>query len=83
VKYTVAQDPSLLMEGVNLMLLGMGIVFAFLILLVFSMLAMSRLAARLDARRHPAPAAPVSGPEPAELVAVITAAVHRYRASRT
>jgi oxaloacetate decarboxylase gamma subunit len=81
VNSTVAQDPSLLMEGVTLMLLGMGIVFAFLILLVFSMRAMSWLAGRLEARHRPAPVPPAASPDPAELVAVITAAVHRYRAS--
>lgn len=81
---------DLLMEGVWLMLLGMGIVLTFLILLIFALNGMSRLAAAIDARRITAtiPAAPL-GPvlSPAqetdeELIAVISAAVARYRATR-
>ncbi|MET0080314.1 MAG: OadG family transporter subunit, partial [Candidatus Thiodiazotropha lotti] len=35
---------DLLLSGVNLMLLGMGIVFTFLLVLVFTMKGMSKLA---------------------------------------
>jgi oxaloacetate decarboxylase gamma subunit len=70
-------ETSLLLEGVKLMLLGMGVVFAFLMALVLAMHGMSRLAARLEARRGTARPAP-----DAELAAAIAAAVARYRAGR-
>ena len=77
-------DTSLLVQGVELMLLGMGIVFGFLTILVFTLRGMSLLADRLD----DTPEIPVAAPEPInvsdnrQLVAVISAAVSRYRASR-
>lgn len=78
-------DAKLLLQGIELMLLGMGIVFGFLTILVFTLRGMSRLADHLDTTPAPVAAAPepidVSGNR--QLVAVITAAVARYRASRT
>ncbi len=80
---------ELLMEGVWLMLLGMGIVFTFLIVLVFALYGMSRLAAAIE-RRHdavPLTAATESAPHlvdqaaEGELIAVIGAAVARYRST--
>jgi oxaloacetate decarboxylase gamma subunit len=67
------------------MLLGMGIVFGFLTLLVIMLRGMSALAARLYT---PPPAAPDIQPaievvDDSRLIAVITAAVARYRASRS
>ena len=69
------------------MLYGMGTVVVFLSLLVVSTVAMSRLVTRyfpepqvlLQAAPQPQPgeAGPVDDPE---LIAVVTAAVHRYRA---
>ena len=77
---------DLLIEGVELMLLGMGSVFAFLIILVFVTSIMSRLIDRFV----PVPA-PVTKPvrktsatdsvDP-ELLAVIGAAVKQHRARR-
>jgi oxaloacetate decarboxylase gamma subunit len=77
-------DTSLLVQGVELMLLGMGIVFGFLTILVFTLRGMSLLADRLD----DTPEIPLAAPVPInvsdnrQLVAVIAAAVSRYRASR-
>ncbi len=76
---------NLLMEGVNLMLLGMGIVFTFLAVLVVAMTQMSRLALRIGGTEENATAsagkisATGSGKENGELIAVMTAAISRYR----
>jgi oxaloacetate decarboxylase gamma subunit len=74
--------PDLLIEGLKLMVIGMGIVLTFLLLLVGVMRAMSAAAMRLA----PEPGLAVGDRVPAaaeqadsELVAVITAAVARYR----
>ncbi len=75
---------DLLMDGVNLMLLGMGIVFLFLSVLVLALNGMSRLT-RVLADKYPSesqPAAPAAArPEGdrGELIAVISAAIKRYR----
>ena len=78
---------DLLLAGGELMLLGMGIVFGFLIFLVFAMRGMSALAGLLDrgeiepVAAPPRPvAAPAVGHDP--LIAVIAAAVARYRSQR-
>lgn len=76
---------NLFSEGLTLMVYGMGFVFVFLTLLVIATGAMSRLVMRYVP--EPAPKAPRARPQsPAspsgnndELVAVITAAVHKYR----
>lgn len=78
-------ETTLLTQGTELMLLGMAIVFGFLSLLVVIVRIMSALALRIA---PPAPAVadlppPVDIAENRELVAVVTAAVARYRASRT
>ncbi len=82
------QDQELLQDGLALMALGMGVVFVFLTILVISVTLMSRLVGRFQ----PAPAAAEAGkksPQPAgsaaqndEVLAVISAAVHRYRSTR-
>ena len=78
---------DLLLAGAELMLLGMGIVFGFLIILVFTLKGMSALAAKFETPHaapaggtQPASAMPAGGTGDDTLVAVITAAVHRYRA---
>lgn len=75
---------DLLATGLQLMLLGMGIVFGFLILLVFTLKAMSWLAGRLPVSEPPptASAPPPSQAADATLIAVISAAVARYRTAR-
>ncbi len=76
---------NLLMEGVNLMLLGMGIVFVFLAVLVLAMNQMSRLALRIGSAEKAAETyaagtpATGSGGDNGELIAVLTAAISRYR----
>jgi len=74
---------DLLMTGVELMLLGMGIVFSFLVLLVFVLKVMSWLAGRFLTTESPAPMPAVAQPAAADttLIAVISAAVTRYRAT--
>ncbi|HEY6610263.1 MAG TPA: OadG family protein [Pseudomonas sp.] len=80
---------QLLMEGVELMLFGMGFVFAFLVLLIGAIRVMSWLitllapavpqpAAARTVRSQPAPA---QQPD-AELLAAIQAAIHQHRARR-
>lgn len=77
---------QLLLEGVELMLMGMGAVYFFLALLVLAI----RLMARLIERFVPAPAvraaaSPVKltaqGPAP-EVLAAIQSAIHQHRARR-
>ena len=78
-------DNDLVLQGVELMLLGMGIVFSFLTVLVFTLRGMSWLADRLDSgvAAESAAAAPINVSDNRQLVAVIAAAVARYRAQRT
>jgi oxaloacetate decarboxylase gamma subunit len=77
-------DTDLLMQGVELMLLGMGIVFGFLTILVFTLRGMSLVAGRLgDAEVFEAGGpGPIDVSDRRKLIAVISAAVSRYRASR-
>lgn len=80
------QVSNLLIEGVNLMLLGMGSVFIFLSVLVLATSGVSYLAKALF-RDDPCEklasqmTLPPSGNEREEIIAVISAAISRYRAS--
>ncbi|QTF93189.1 OadG family protein [Halomonas sp. BM-2019] len=76
------QDVELLEEGLALMGLGMGFVFVFLTVLVITTTLMSLVIRRFA----PEPAKPAAAPRPPapasqddELMAVIGAALHRYR----
>ena len=78
---------ELLLEGVELMLFGLGFVFLFLALLVLMIRVMSRII-ELLASKTPVPAsAPVvarfadEAPS-AELLAAIQSAIHQHRARR-
>jgi oxaloacetate decarboxylase gamma subunit len=79
---------QLLLEGVELMLLGMGFVFAFLVLLVFVIRAMSRLIERFAPTTPAKVAVPVpvkvaTALEPdADLLTAIQSAIRQHRASR-
>ncbi len=76
--------PQILAEGAQLLVLGMGIVFAFLLLLVGTLNLTARLIRRIEG--EPPMAAMVGGaPEEtgeAEMVAAIGAAIALYRARR-
>jgi oxaloacetate decarboxylase gamma subunit len=77
-------NSQLLLQGFELLLLGMGIVFGFLAMLVGVLHLMSRLAARLQPE-GPAPSPVQLAADAADdqrIIAVISAAVARYRASR-
>jgi len=82
------QNQELLQDGLALMALGMGVVFVFLTLLVISVILMSKLIGRFQPVPVPVEAGRKSPPPPAastekdEIMAVISAAVHRYRSTR-
>ena len=67
---------AMLNTGVELMVVGMGIVFLFLALLVFTVSAMTWIIRRF----YPAPESEEAAD--GELVAVIGAAVHAFRTKR-
>jgi oxaloacetate decarboxylase (Na+ extruding) subunit gamma len=68
-------------EALWVMLLGMGIVFAFLTLLVLLMYASQWVFGRYQAVPPPpsGPSRPGGSPEDPALLAAIVSAVHRYR----
>lgn len=73
---------DLMSEAINLMLVGMGFVFVFLTILVFATSAMSKMI--LKYAPAPEPKAPVAPPvtpasNDAQLLAVLSAAVDKYR----
>lgn len=75
---------ELMANALDLMIVGMGFVFSFLVILVFVTMAMSRVAIRLT---PPEPATPAKKPKsgganPAadsQLTAVISAAIEKHR----
>ena len=77
----------MLAEGLKLMFLGMGVVFTFLVLLLFAIVVAGGLVKRLGLEKAPAPARP-SGPKSGGApnrdvpVAVISAAIAAFRRSR-
>ncbi|NNJ92336.1 MAG: hypothetical protein HKP55_11735 [Gammaproteobacteria bacterium] len=78
---------DLLMNGFELMLLGMGIVFTFLMILVVALNLMSRIAFHFDTSEEQPTATPITRtmgkPENTALIAVISAAISRYRSANT
>ena len=77
---------DLIIQGFELMILGMGIVFIFLMILVFALSLMSKIAFYFDKDDEFAvqeTAQPAVKPENTALIAVISAAVARYRSSHT
>ncbi|KDE40512.1 MAG: OadG family protein [Nitrincola lacisaponensis] len=81
---------DLLAEGLSLMVFGMGFVVVFLTLLVIATSLMSRLVMRFEpapvpvtaAKKGSAPAAPSGQPDDQVLIAVMTAALKKFRADR-
>lgn len=85
---------ELMMQGVNLALVGMGVVFAFLAVLVWLTTLMSSLVARYPAadtapgavsgqpRRDGATASRDGGRDNQRLVAIISAAIRQHRSRR-
>ncbi|MEZ3185843.1 OadG family protein [Pseudomonas sp. LM13] len=75
---------QLLLEGVELMLFGIGFVFAFLVLLILCIRLMSYLTGRFVSVPEPQlAAAPVtSAGADADTLAAIKAAIHQHRARR-
>ncbi len=79
------------MSGINLMIIGMGIVFTFLLVLVFAMKAMSRLSMYVTERlgvTESASSQPLAMGQGqtgmrGDLVAVITAAINSYRSTHS
>ena len=69
---------ELLTSGIELMLIGMGMVYAFLAMLVVAIGAMSSLVQRWF---HALPTTPIApdGPADKAVIAAITAAIHQYR----
>jgi oxaloacetate decarboxylase gamma subunit len=73
---------ELLVSGVELMIVGMGIVYLFLTVLVILMKLMSALLQRFfPAKPFSAPGARITSPSGIDksTIAAITAAVHQYR----
>lgn len=85
----MAEEADIFMQGVELMVFGIGSVAIFLSLLVVVTSLTSRLMTRYFPEAEPVPVMPrtqrpaaVPGAEDAQLTAVIAAAIHRHRAGR-
>lgn len=70
---------ELMAAGVEITLIGMGVVFVLLTLLIFIVQAMSKLA-HLIGGSPTEMAAAAAAPSDTRLTAAITAAIHAYRA---
>ena len=75
---------DLLREGITLMITGMGFVFVFLTLLVFTTKAMSRVVVALVPEQTFPPNPDGTGQQPhniadPHLLAIISAAIHKHR----
>lgn len=76
-------EPSLVSQGLELMVFGMGVVFVFLTMLVFVTSAMSKLVNKFAPEPEvAAPAAPAVQPQGVDpqLLKVLAAAVKEHRA---
>jgi len=79
-------DTTALMVGLELMILGMGMVFVFLTVLIASLRVMSAIAARfpdpVPEDTAPAAGGAITPTSNVKLVAVIGAAIARYRSAQ-
>lgn len=75
--------PGLLLQGLELMLFGMGTVLAFLTLLILVTTLMSRLAQRLELPASESPVDAASGQPSKPVLAAIAAAIHAHREMRS
>lgn len=78
---------ELLLEGLELMLFGIGSVFAFLVLLIGCIRLMSFVIGRFDTTptsspAAPAPSVPATGDVGDDVIAAIQVAIHQHRARR-
>ncbi|MCQ4296384.1 OadG family protein [Pseudomonas stutzeri] len=75
---------QLLLEGVELMLFGIGFVFAFLVLLILCIRLMSYLTGRFVSEPAPqvASARAANAETDPDILAAIQAAIHQHRARR-
>ncbi len=72
---------ELMATGLEITLIGMGVVFVLLTLLIFIVQAMSKLAHLIGGLPTDTVVAPAA-PSDTRLTAAITAAIHAYRAKR-
>ena len=70
---------ELMSSGIELMLIGMGIVYVFLAMLVFAINVMTALVSRYFPSPPPELTAPIAESTDSSHIAAITAAVHQYR----
>ena len=79
-------DTTALMVGLELMILGMGMVFVFLTVLIMALRVMSAIAARFPdpapESSEPAAGGAITPTSNVKLVAVIGAAIARYRSAQ-
>jgi oxaloacetate decarboxylase (Na+ extruding) subunit gamma len=74
---------ELLLEGVELMLFGLGSVFIFLVLLIACIRLMSFVIGRFDVPTADQPSSkPAETDMDADLIAAIQTAIHQHRARR-
>jgi oxaloacetate decarboxylase gamma subunit len=75
---------ELLLEGVELMLFGIGSVFVFLVLLIVCIRMMSSVIGRFESAPpvQPVSNGPAATEVDADLVAAIQTAIHQHRARR-
>ncbi|MCQ2029631.1 OadG family protein [Stutzerimonas zhaodongensis] len=75
---------ELLLEGVELMLFGIGSVFVFLVLLIVCIRLMSAVIGRFHSApiAQPASNGPAATEADADLLAAIQTAIHQHRARR-